>query len=151
MVKKIFALLVCFIGLTIFISILHCQGSIKTITLPNGEAVLDLNGEWDVLVEGYGEARSIGNWKQICKITQEGSSFVGVRMMDDPYNTKGSQNLRGELDKNGFKKVQLVTTLMGSIDAKGQISEDGNKMIIDDGMRVRVTFTKKNKGVPIPK
>jgi len=24
-------------------------------------------------------------------------------------------------------------------------------MIIDDGMRVRVTFTKKNKGVPIPK
>ena len=143
MVKKIFALLVFFIGLTIFISILHCQGSMKTITLPNGAVVLDLNGEWDVLVEGYGEASSIGSWKQICKITQEGSSFVGVRMMDDPYNSKGSQNLRGELDKSGFKKVQIITTLMGPIDAKGLISEDGNKMIIDDGVRIRSTYTRK--------
>lgn len=92
---------------------------------------------------GYGEASDVGSWRRICKITQEGSSFVGVRMMDDPYNKKGSQNLRGEIDKRGFKNVQLVTTLMGSIDAKGQISEDGNKMIIDDGVRVKVTFTRK--------
>jgi hypothetical protein len=143
MVKKIFALLVCFIGLTIFISILHCQGSMNTITMPSGEVVLDLNGEWDVLVEGYGEWSPIGSWKQIFKITQEGSSFVSVRMIDDPYNKKGSQNLRGELDKSGFKKVQIITTLMGAIDVKGQISEDGNKMIIDDGVKVRVTYTRK--------
>lgn len=143
MLKKIFALFVCFIGLTIFISILHCQGSVNTITLPSGEVVWDLNGEWDVLVEGYGEWSAIGSWQQICKITQEGSSFVSVRMLDDAYNKKGSQNLRGELDKSGFKKVQLVTTLMGAIDAKGQISEDGNKIIIDDGKKVRSTYTRK--------
>ncbi len=83
MVKKIFALLVCFIGLTIFISILNCQGSMNTITLPNGEVVWDLNGEWDVLVEPYGPWISIDSYKEICKITQEGSSFVGVRMIDD--------------------------------------------------------------------
>jgi hypothetical protein len=142
MVKKIFAVLVCFIGLTIFISILNCQGSMKTITLPDGEVVWDLNGEWDVFVEGYGEWSFIGSWKQICKITQEGNSFVGVRMIDDPYNQKGSQMLRGELDKSGFKKVQIITST-GPLDAKGQISEDGNKMIIDDGEKVRSTYTRK--------
>jgi hypothetical protein len=115
----------------------------KTITLPDGEVVWDLNGEWDVLVEGYGQRSSIGSWKQICKITQDGSSFVSVRMIDDPYNQKGSQNLRGELDKSGFKKVQIITTLMGAIDAKGLISKDGNEMIIDDGIKVRSTYTRK--------
>ena len=142
MVKRIFALFVCFIGLTIFISILNCQASMKTIRLPDGEAVWDLNGEWDVFVELYGQWSTFGNWKQICKITQEGGSFVSVRMIDDPYNRKGSQNLRGELDKSGFKKVQIITS-MGPLDAKGTISEDGNKMIIDDGEKARGTYTRK--------
>jgi hypothetical protein len=140
--KKVFALFVCFIGLTIFISILNCQGSMKTIRLPDGEVVWDLNGEWDVLVECYGEWSAAGSWPQICKITQEGSSFVSVRMIDDPYNRKGSQNLRGELDRSGFKKVQIMASV-GPLDAKGTISEDGNKMIIDDGIKVRSTYTRK--------
>jgi hypothetical protein len=122
---------------------LHGQGSKKSIILPNSEVIHDLNGEWDVIIEGYGEWIALGSWPQICKITQEGSSFVSVRMIDDPYNQKGSQNLRGELDKNGFKKVQIVFTAMGPIDAKGVISKDGNKMIIDDGEKVRSTYTRK--------
>jgi hypothetical protein len=143
MVKKIFAVLICFIGLTIFISILHCQGSMNTITLPNGEVVWNLNGEWDVFAEPYGPWVSVGSFKQICKITQEGSSFVGVRMIDDQYNPKGSQNIRGELDKSGIKKVQILTTTRGPVDAEGLISEDGNKIIIDDGKKIKVTFTRK--------
>ena len=144
MVKKILALLVCFIGLTIFFaSTLHSQGSIKTITLPNGEAVLDLNGEWDVFAEWTGGTPN-SSW-EICKITQESSSFVGVRMMGTLGNPKGSPLLRGELDKNGFKKLQIISTRLGPIDAKGQISEDGNRVIIDVvmGKKIKMTFTRK--------
>ena len=31
----------------------------------------------------------------------------------------------------------------GAIDSKGQISEDGTKMIIDDGEKCKVTYTRK--------
>ena len=113
------------------------------MTLPSGEVVCDLNGEWDVFIECYGPWKEFGSYPQIVKITQKGSSFVGIRMIDDQYNPKGSQSLRGELDKSGFKKVQFLTTTRGPIDAKGLISEDGNKMIIDDGKKIKATFTRK--------
>ena len=111
MVKKILAVLLCFVGLIIFISTLHGQGLKKTITLPSGEVVWDLNGDWDVQVENYGQWW--GSYPQIWKITQTGSSFVAVRMIDDPWNRKGSEAVRGELDKSGFKKVQIISSKSG--------------------------------------
>jgi hypothetical protein len=98
MVKKTFLVLICFISLMIFISTVHGQGSKKTITLPNGEVVWDLNGEWDVLVENYGPWAMAGSYPQIAKITQMGSSFEAIRMIDDPHNRKGTKSLQGELD-----------------------------------------------------
>jgi len=142
MIRKTFVVLLCSVGLIIFISTLHGQGSKKTITLPSGEVVWDLNGEWDAFVENYGPSISSGSYPQICKITQEGSSFVGVRMIDDPWNQKGSQSLQGELDKSGIKKVTVLVR-SGPIEAKGQISDDGNKIIIDDGYKARLTLTRK--------
>jgi len=62
MVKKMFLMLICFISLTIFVSTLHGQGSKKTITLPTGEVVWDLNGEWDTFVENYGAKASAGKY-----------------------------------------------------------------------------------------
>jgi hypothetical protein len=147
MVKKMVLVLICFISLIIFMSTLHGQGSKKTITLRNGEVVWDLNGEWDVLIESvYG-----GTTRDVFKITQQGSSFVAIRMMGNPYMPPGSEGARGELDKNGFKKVQIVSG-MGLLDSKGQISDDGNKMVIDSIKRpddvheftkVRQTYTRK--------
>jgi len=142
MVKKMFLMLICFISLTIFISTLHGQGSKKTITLPNGEVVWDLNGEWDTFVENYGPFNK-DKYIVINKITQTGSSFVAIRMMDDPWNLKGSQSLQGEIDKSGIKKVTLTSGNYVSPETKGQISDDGNKIIIDDGERVRLTLTRK--------
>ena len=142
MVKKTLLVLICFMSLIIFISTLHGQGSKKTITLPNGEVVCDLNGEWDTFVENYGPLAFAGSYPQIEKITQTGSSFVAIRMIDDPYNFKGSQSLQGELDKSGIKKVTILG-LAGLIEAKGQISDDGNKIVIDDGMCLRRTLTRK--------
>ena len=144
MAKKIFPVLVCFVTLMILVSSLHGQGSKKTITLPSGEVVCDLNGEWDTFVENYGPLAFAGSYPQIEKITQTGSSFVAIRMIDDPYNFKGSQSLQGELDKSGIKKV-TITGASGNFvsEAKGQISDDGNKIVIDDGMCLRRTLTRK--------
>ena len=145
MVKKTFLVLIYFIGLIIFISTLYGQGSKKTITLPNGEVVWDLNGEWDVFVENYGLKAYAGNYPQINKITQTGSSFVAIRMIDDPNNLKGSQSLQGEIDKSGIIKKVTITGSFGSYvaEAKGQISDDGNKIIIDDRLQIRYTLNRK--------
>jgi len=142
MTRRTFFVLMCFMSIIAFTSTAHAQSSKKTFTLPNGEVVLDLNGEWNVLMENYGANSWAGSYPQLVKVTQTGSSFVGIRMMDDPYNKKGAEQVRGELDKNGFKKVQMVS-VQGDIDANGTISEDGNKLVIDNGVRARATYTRK--------
>jgi len=118
------------------------KGTKKTIILPNGEVIWDLNGEWDVYGENYGPWSQFGSHRGVNKITQQGSSFLAIRPMGNPWTPPGSEAMRGELDKNGFKKVQIISAI-GPLDSKGQISEDGNKMIIDDGEKCRVTYTRK--------
>jgi len=118
------------------------QGSKNTLTLPNGNVVWDLNGEWDFSGENYGVWLAAGGYGGVIKITQSGSSFVGIRMTGTQTMTKGTEAIRGELDKSGFKWVQLITS-MGSLNPSGKISKDGNKMIIDDGTQTRVTYTRK--------
>ncbi len=147
MVKKTFLVLICFISLIIFISTLHGQGSKKTITLSNGEVVCDLNGEWDTLYENLGAYSWVGNLKDMLKITQQGGSFVGVKMIGTDYVPKDAVSIEGELDKNGIKKVRVVLSTASPYDevseCKAQISEDGNKIIIDCRERIRVTLTRK--------
>jgi hypothetical protein len=54
MTKKILVVMICLIFLVIFVSTLQSQGPKKAITLPNGDVIHDLNGEWDVFIENYG-------------------------------------------------------------------------------------------------
>jgi hypothetical protein len=147
MVKKTFLVLICFIGLIIFISTLHGQGSKKTVTLPSGEVVCDLNGEWDALYENLGAYSWVGNLKDMLKITQQGGSFVGVKMIGTAHVPKDAVSIKGELDKNGIKNVRVVLSTASPYDeiseCKAQISEDGNKIVIDGGERIRVTLTRK--------
>jgi hypothetical protein len=142
MVKKTFLVLICFIGLIIFVSTLHGQGSKKTITLPNGEVVCDLNGEWDALIENLGAYLWVGNLKDMLKITQQGGSFVGVKMIGTVYVTKDAVSIKGELNKNGIKNVRVMTQSASGayVDCKGQISEDG----VSDSLR----GTKDSRVVP---
>ena len=98
-----------------------------------------MNEGWDAFVENYGTYGV--SYPQIEKITQTGSSFVAIRMMNDPWHLKGSQSLQGALDKSGIKKVTIFAA-SGPTEAKGQISDDGNKIIIDDGMH-RLMLTRK--------
>ncbi len=150
MLKKTFVVLICFIGLIIFMSTLYGQGSKKTITLPSGEVVWDLNGEWDALYEnldpqGVVVATMVGNFTDILKITQQHGSFIGVKMIGTAWVPKDAVSIRGELDKNGIKNVRVVLSTLRDevLECKGQISEDGNKIIIDRGERIRVTLTRK--------
>ena len=145
MVKKTFLVVICIIGLTIFISTLHGQGSKKTITLPNGEVIWDLNGEWDAQYEALGALSNIGKFADILKVTQQGDSFVGIKTIGSTSVPKDAVSIKGELDKNGIKKVRVVLqTMMGFYEeCKAQISEDGNKIIIDGCVNVRVTLTRK--------
>jgi hypothetical protein len=144
MVKKTFLVLICFIGLIIFVSTLYGQVSKKTITLPNSEVVWDLNGEWNALYEGFGSMQWVGKLKDMVKITQQGGSFVGIKMIGTAFVPKDAVSVEGELDKNGIKKVrvQLSTNTADALDGKGQISDDGNKIIIDAEL-IRATLTRK--------
>ena len=145
MLKKTFLVVMCFIGLIIIVSTLHGQGSKKTITLPSGEVVCDLNGEWNALYEGLVAFSYTGKFADMLKITQQGDSFVGVKTIGSDAVPKDAVSIIGELDKNGIKKVRVVLqTMMGFYEeCKAQISEDGNKIIIDGCTSVRVALTRK--------
>ena len=53
----------------------------KTITIAGGEVVCDLNGEWDLFWIGRGEGSGFGHIRDVVKITQQGNSFEGIRMV----------------------------------------------------------------------
>jgi hypothetical protein len=145
MVRRIFVTLFCSVYLIIFVSALHGEDS-KKITLPNGETVWDLNGEWDALVESYGPDARFGTYSNVFRITQTGSTFSAIRLKDNPppgSGRAGTPTLQGELDKNGFKHVEQVYSTGSLSPSKGQISEDGNKIVVDNGIRLKVTLTRK--------
>ncbi len=114
----------------------------KMVKLPNGDEVVDISGEWDTQIENYGSWSQYGKYSTITEIKQEGGSFVGIRLKATTYHPAGSETLRGELDKNGIKKLQLMTG-MGPIDAVGKISDDGKTITMDANEKAKSTMTKK--------
>ena len=143
MAKKAFLVITCFIGLIIFISTLYGQGSKKTITLPSGEVVWDLNGEWNALYEHYGPLQWVGNLKGTLAITQQGDTFVAKTTTDSAWAPKGTEKIRGELDKNGIKKAQYSIPSMGWADAKGEIGKNDDKIVFDTGQGVKAILERK--------
>ena len=118
------------------------QGMPNTTMLSNGEVVYDLNGEWAVSVEHYGPWAQYGVVPDIMEIKQEGASVVGVTLLGSPRSPKGSEKLKGELEKNGFEKVHTITGA-GPIELKGEILNNGNRMILDDGTKIRMMLIRR--------
>jgi hypothetical protein len=117
----------------------------KTMTLPSGEVIYDLNGEWAACIENYGPWEGYGRYPDIVEIKQEGASFVGIRQIGNPWMLKGSEFIRGELDKNGFKRIQIISG-MGPLDAKGQILpwyDIGKQITVDDGEKYRAMLIRR--------
>jgi hypothetical protein len=113
------------------------SGMPNTITLPNGEVVYDLNGEWDVVYA----LRSVGfftaggyeseSMKDIVRITQEGNKFAGIKVIGDSWVGKNQGAVQGELEKNRFGKLYAFRgMILRWVPGKGEISEDGNKIVI---------------------
>ena len=67
----------------------------------------------------------------IVTITQEGTKFTAVKQIGNKWLRAGSETIKGELDKNGFKAVY----------AWG-INEKENKALLDSGERVKSTLTR---------
>ena len=128
----------------------------KAGTADTSATGVSLTGEWEAVIENYGPASRDGPCSNVYRITQTGSAFRAVRSKDDPLLTKeaaerghspwgpaGSVSLQGELETTGFKNVQIVFGSGGRLlPSQGQISEDGKKIVIDNGATMRVTLTK---------
>jgi hypothetical protein len=126
------------------------------VQLPSGETVWDLSGDWEALTENYGPAARDGTGTNVFRITQTGSAFTAIRTREDPLLTKedaerghsawgraGSRSLQGEVEKTGFKNVQIVFGSGGrKVPSQGHISDDGKKIVIDNGLYIRVTLTR---------
>jgi hypothetical protein len=67
-------------------------------------------------------------------ITQDGNSFTGIRLKDNPSPARGlagSKSLQGEVDKSGIKKLDIIGGGGEVMPSKWQISENGNKINVD--------------------
>jgi hypothetical protein len=146
MTRKFGILLAVLIAIVSFLCMVQAQTVEnkwkKTVTLPSGELILAISGEWDVVGESYGQWSMYGTYQDVFKITQEGTSFEAIRMKGTAYMPAGSPGTRGKLNKNGFEKVWIITPI-GPMEAKVEISEDGDKIVIDDHWVVRQTLTRK--------
>ena len=148
---------ICFVALMALNGFAHAQ-SAKLIRLPSAEEVFDLGGEWDALIEIYGQAAAYGAYPNIVKITITGSFcpitgqitspiiIIGIRLKGNPPQMPapaGSEIIRGELESNEFKKLEMISGDGKAFLGKGQISENGNKIEIDAPNHGRMTLTRK--------
>jgi hypothetical protein len=131
----------------------------KIIRLPSGIEVYDLSGEWDALIEIYGQAAAYGAYPNVAKITITGSfcpitgqitspiRIIGVKLKSDTPSQEsgqaGRELFRGELESNEFQKLEMISGDGKVFQCKGQISENGNKIIIYAPNHGRMTLTRK--------
>jgi len=119
------------------------QGMPNTVTLPNDEVIYDLSGEWDAIYDNkeYG-----GINKDIVKITQKGNEFVGIKLIGNQRTPKGSETIKVELEKDGFKSFSTYTVEGWTWATTVKIGEKCNKIEIEThvaGITIDITLTRK--------
>ena len=109
------------------------EGMPNTVKLPSGEVVYNLNGEWDTVYDTGGW----GTLEDIVKITQNGSQFVGIYLLNgDRFAGKNKEKIKGGLKGDLIDEVYFYdvkdsatwTPIWAPSEAK--ISEDGNEIVI---------------------
>jgi hypothetical protein len=138
MKRKIAIWTICVVALISWNGLAFAQTAtptaMKAIKLPNGQEVFDISGEWDAYVENLNSFSIYGAYQQVFKITLEGNSFTGIRLKDNPATSPGkagSPCMQGEVDKNGIRKIEIITSGGARLPSVCKISEDGNKINID--------------------
>jgi hypothetical protein len=143
---------ICVVALIAWTGLAFAQAAkpaaMKTVKLSNGQEVFDISGEWDVIIECYGEWAQFGTYPNVAKISikQDDGSFHAIRLKANPPPSNlpaGTFLMIGDLDKNGIKKLELVAGDGPRIPSTWQISENGNKINIDGPQRARLTLTRK--------
>ncbi len=102
------------------------KGMPNTIALSAVDVVYDITGEWDAIYR----SSSLGNSETILKITQEGNKFVGISSIGTKFIDKGSEYIKGELEKNGFKYIERNTRYLGWMPSIGKIDDGCNKIVV---------------------
>ena len=147
-IASILTLLLAFTFALVASAEMTTQGWEKTVTLPSGEVILDMRGEWDALIElleryKWTAPKPVPN---ILLITQEGNTFSAVQQLEGKRFPKGTEKFKGVLDKDGFKEVQLYACRIVKfawVPVTWEISENGNKIVFVDEDRVRWTLTRR--------
>jgi hypothetical protein len=101
---------------------------------PSAKKVINISGEWEVTVQNLNARSMWGTYPQVFQITQQGSSFTGIRLKDEPrpaHGKAGEKCMEGEVDKNGIKKIEMIDPYGNRMPAVCKISEDGKAMSID--------------------
>lgn len=150
MIRKLAIWMVCFVAIIAWAGLPFAQtakpAAMKIIKLQSGEEVFDISGEWDVAVEHYDSWADKGTFPQLYKITQEGTSFTAIRLKDSPPPTTGKAGakcMQGEVDKNGVKKIEVISGGGLILASNCKISEDGNKINIDVPQKLRLTLIRR--------
>jgi hypothetical protein len=122
----------------------------KTVTIPSGEVILDMSGEWDIFVEYYGAFYWLESIKTVTKITQNCTAFTGIRESANKWRPEGTEIIKGELDEKGFKQVFIELNRLETSEpvydwelCAWEISENGNKISLDCGHCAQSTLTRK--------
>ena len=125
------------------LSCTEVQPQLKTVKLLGGEEVPDIRGDWKVDYEYYGLYRAMSGYSNTVKIFQDENKFIGIVKFSDQVATRGTQAIRGELSKAGFKTVQIFTLDRGWLDCDGAISNKGDKIVLVETTQTRtLTRTK---------
>jgi hypothetical protein len=120
MKRRITRWAVCIVVLFAWVGLAFAQtakpAAMKTVKLPNGQEVFDISGEWDVVMENYGEFAQFGTYTNVAKITikEDDGSFHAVRLKANPppsTRPAGSFIMIGDLDKNGITKLDVESRL----------------------------------------
>ena len=148
--KRIFilcSLLTIFILSYVAFGQVEKSGTRKTIRLQSGEVIYDLTGEWNVIHRQYDEHYGSQEWivsnKETVKVKQEGSKFVGIKVVDGELAGKGAETIRGELNKKGFIKGQIYRADTGWRDCQGKITNDCKRIILSEGNVAKATLERK--------
>ena len=122
----------------------------KTVTVANGEVILDMSGEWGTQMELYGSL-SYKTWNpipDILTIMQFGTEFSSIDETGD-WSPKATEMIKGKLDKDGFKEVYIfpleshVEPDAEYVECRWEIRENGNKVLLDCGERVKLTLSRR--------
>ena len=117
------------------------EGMPNTLTYPDEagvkKTVYDLNGLWEADYMGENV-----NKMQEVRFNQEKNAFLGIKTIGDQYVGAGQETIKGTLQYNGFKNLKVYHSADGWRSARGKITNNGNRFVIN-GFQIKINLKRK--------